>query len=108
MSAQATGWGQSPPAPQLFVCVLCGQQGPEVRHGLLRFRDGEPYGWGPRCRDTDACHARVLALGDEWLLDDGRPRGSSNPRADHPGIMPAAETDHAGELDFGQAPEAVA
>jgi hypothetical protein len=54
-------------------CVLCGAESSDVETGLIRWRTGEPFSSAPRCRDRDGCHGRVLSLGDEWLVDDGRP-----------------------------------
>ena len=56
----------------LTTCVLCGHVGPDVAVRLILWKDGQPYGCGPRCKDVDACHQRVLDQGDVWPVDDGR------------------------------------
>jgi len=91
--APATGsglWQPQPVPPR--QCVMCGAEGRDVATTALRFREGEPYGYGPRCRDHEACWRRCLDNGDEWLIDDGRPARVSDRGADHPGSM----TDGAG------------
>lgn len=60
-------------AERTFECVLCGRVGPErdVRVGLLRYKDrgaGTYFGTDPRCRDHEACRARVIEAGKEWPL----------------------------------------
>lgn len=98
LTGHAIGWAVTPPA----ICALCGHQGADVATMLIRWRDGQPFGYGPRCRDHDACHDRVGANGDEWPVDDGRPRGVVRQRADHPEVIPAATTDEL--LELGEAP----
>lgn len=110
-----TGWAT---ATVLTTCVLCGDTGPDVRHGLIHWRDGAPYGFGPRCRDHGACWDRCLAQGEEWPVADGRPRGvARHVKADRPVASPRGAEEppsEAGvsqapveELDFGTGPEAV-
>ena len=101
MSAQPAGWAV--PSPVLPTCVLCGHQGPDVRHGLIRWRDGDPFGSGPRCQDHGGCHDRVMAQGEEWPVADGRPRGGV-PRGTVAPSAPMPEPSTIGELDFGVAP----
>ena len=109
----APGWAlQSAP---LQTCILCGHEGPDVRHGLIRWRDGDPFGSGPRCKDRDACWQRVMDQDEDWPVDDGRRRGRvvepvvkvGADRADFiPGIIPEPEPAQVPELDFGAPPEA--
>lgn len=87
MSPEPTGW-----ATTLRQCVLCGHEGSDVHHGLVRWREGAPFGSGPRCRDHDACSERCWAAGEPWPVDDGRPAGPVAARAGQ------GKED---ELDFG-------
>jgi len=90
------------------ICVLCGATGPEVRMMLIRWREGDPYGSGPRCSDAEGCWTRCLANGDDWPVDDSRPA-----RARAPGpveshslrnIPPPDPQIDDDDLDFGEAP----
>ncbi|CAN5769229.1 hypothetical protein BH23CHL8_BH23CHL8_26290 [soil metagenome] len=103
MSPSAPGWSVA--SPVLPTCVLCGHQGPDVRHGLIRWRDGDPFGSGPRCHDHGACHERVLANGDQWPIEYGRVKGPGR-REDIPETIPGPQPEPVEELDFGTAPEA--
>ena len=91
MTDQATGWALPPGR----VCVLCGHEGHDVRHGLIRWRQGVPYGSGPRWVDHEACHRRTTEQGEDWPVDDGRPAGPVR-----------ASIDEEPELDFGEGPVA--
>lgn len=75
----------------LAACVICGDVSIDVEMALIAYRDGNPFGHGPRCRDRDACHRRVLDLGDDWPVDDGRPVHPA-PRAPAAPATPAKET----------------
>ncbi len=120
----STGWASpTPPPPIERTCVLCGETSPHVRHALIRWLSGAPFGSGPRCPDAGACWQRVMAQGDEWLLDDGRPardgsgveqpatlsdKATSGSRGLLPGkVRPEPAEEPAEELDFGEAPELV-
>lgn len=104
MSPDAAGWAPSRAVPA--QCVLCGGISPDVRHALIRFRDGDPYGSGPRCHDAAACWDRVMAQGEEWLVDDGRARGGQRPAPPEPPVPDGSSIVE--ELDFGSAPQAEA
>lgn len=56
-------------------CELCGVTSTDVTVAIIRWREGsERFGTTLRCRDHEACWERVMAIGDEWLVADGRPR----------------------------------
>ena len=55
---------------ELETCCLCGAWGRDVRVALIRWRTGEPFGSGPRCKDEVSCRQRVLEQGEEWLVAD--------------------------------------
>jgi len=89
---------------------------------LIRWREGDPYGSGPRCSDHDGCHDRCLANGDDWPVDDDRPVRAPAPRpavtrsvtsaAEAPGMIqrhsprnhPPPDPADDEMLDFGEAP----
>jgi hypothetical protein len=102
------GWSlpPQPSEPAAKTCILCGEQSPEVRHELIRWRTGPSrYGSGPRCRDRDACWERAMAIGEDWLVADDRPmRRVADGGANHSETM-TTEPAEAEELDFGTAPE---
>lgn len=55
------------------VCLLCGLTSPDVALGLIAWK--EPVGrdvftTAPRCKDAEACRARIEAAGDVWELVD--------------------------------------
>ena len=113
MTIDSPGWSVPPPTPPGHVCVLCGEDSPKVAHALILWRSGKPFGSGPRCPDREACWARVMDAGEEWLLADGRPRyatpGTDHASIMHPSVEPDAEdmpADIPDALDFGEAPEA--
>jgi hypothetical protein len=54
-----------------LVCLLCGIQDADVRPGLAWFEPALASGAVQsihRCRDVDACRARLEATGETWPL----------------------------------------
>jgi hypothetical protein len=105
-STGSAGW--SVPRRQ---CVLCGDTGYHVAHGLIRRRGGDPFGSGPRCDDPAACWQRVMDQGEEWPAADGQPIRPPAQPSELPAssqLLPDREigpTSAVEELDFGTAPE---
>ena len=54
----------------MLDCLLCGISGPQVRPGVVEWRDPEPHRFDviPKCVDHAACRARVEATGEPWPL----------------------------------------
>ena len=95
------GWATT--AQSTRQCVLCGHAGPGVEHALIRWRDGDPFGSGPRCHDHDACHERCLANGDAWLVHDGRPSGVASSMGNALAATQMPDGSRIEPLDFGEA-----
>lgn len=53
----------------MHACALCGIESHDVTIRLVEWRvpvDGHRFDAVPRCKDREACRARVEALGEEW------------------------------------------
>jgi hypothetical protein len=57
------------------VCLLCGDESPDVSVALVRYRPefstGRAYDHVPRCRDHEACRRRCQAIGEAWPVAEG-------------------------------------
>ena len=57
-----------------MTCILCGREDRDIRVAAIKWIAEPVYGYGPRCPDRRGCHDRVIANGDEWLVNDGQSR----------------------------------
>jgi len=58
-----------------LTCLLCGTTDRQVEHIWVRYLEpveGEYFGTIYRCKDRPACHRRVQARGEQWIVDDSR------------------------------------
>lgn len=56
-----------------MACALCGTEDHDVSVALVEWRlpiDSERFSAVPRCKDREACRARVQASGEEWEVRD--------------------------------------
>jgi hypothetical protein len=68
------------------ACLICGADAGEITVRLVEWRepiDARRYEHLPRCRDVDACWARVTSIaGEDWPVNDGRPARAVPPAAE--------------------------